>query len=146
MLTADIGPTVEGVGALLRARTRDENGNELGTFTDQTRPTAAEVAGMLEQGAAEVRAALPADVRDDLAPQIESLMALATALRIELAYFPDQVAAGRSPFEQYRQLYQDGLRALSANVADNQPGGPTRVHSIPLRTLVDQVADLPAVN
>jgi hypothetical protein len=33
------GTFVDGVGALLRARTVSKNGNELGTFTIDTRPT-----------------------------------------------------------------------------------------------------------
>lgn len=37
----DITPSVANVAALLRARTKDVNGDEIGTFNDDTRPTSA---------------------------------------------------------------------------------------------------------
>jgi hypothetical protein len=36
-------PSVLDVAALLRARTKDVNGVEVGTFTDDTRPTSSQV-------------------------------------------------------------------------------------------------------
>ena len=39
----DIMPSVADVGALLRVRTKDINGEEVGTFNDDTRPTSAQV-------------------------------------------------------------------------------------------------------
>jgi hypothetical protein len=132
--TTAIRPDAADVGALLRARTRDSSGNELGTFTADTRPTNLEVDQLIDQGNDDVRAELPETVSPQLVERVKSLMALATALRIEISYFPDQVASGRSPFEQYRTLYRDGLRAVAAAVQGNQPGGPTRIHSMPLAT------------
>lgn len=37
----DIAPSVLDVAALMRARTKDSNGIEVGTFNDDTRPTSA---------------------------------------------------------------------------------------------------------
>jgi hypothetical protein len=39
--TIDIAPSVLDVAALLRARTKDSTGHEVGTFNDYTRPTRA---------------------------------------------------------------------------------------------------------
>lgn len=134
MLTTDIRPDLDDVGSLMRARTRDDVGRELGTFTTATRPTAAEVSELIDAAAADVRAEVPPDVPDVLEARIRSLMTLAAAQRIEVSYFPDQVAAGRSPFEQYRELYRDGVRTLGEAMRGNQPAGPTRIHSVPIRT------------
>jgi hypothetical protein len=45
----DIAPSVADVAALLRARTKDVNGEEIGTFNDDTRPTSAQVLTLIER-------------------------------------------------------------------------------------------------
>jgi hypothetical protein len=49
-------PQVEDVAALLRARTKDANGEEHGTFDDSTRPNAIQVEILITNGCADVAA------------------------------------------------------------------------------------------
>jgi hypothetical protein len=93
-------PSVSDVGRKLRARTQDSNGNELGTFTTATRPTAIEVAAIIEEEVG----AMTGFIGDDLPSHLWALAheaALARiAARVELEYWPEQVQLGRSPYDQ----------------------------------------------
>ena len=55
----DWAPSVEDVGALLRARTiKSETGEELGTFTDETRPTSTAVVSLIDAATDDVVSAV----------------------------------------------------------------------------------------
>lgn len=130
MLIVDLAPTVSDVARLLRARTKDTVGNELGDFTDETRPTADEVAALIEQARGLVGLSLPADVGDEFVGVATSLIALRAAMLVELTYFPEQVASGRSAYEQYRQMFDDAIVGIRARLPDDTP--TARIHSVPL--------------
>lgn len=104
MSVADWTPTVEEIGAVLRARTKDDVGNELGTFTTATRPTAVQVAELIAQAVGEVRDEHGDPDRGDNRDPSQAYNALkreailTTAMQVELTYFPEQVTAGRSPY------------------------------------------------
>lgn len=118
MPVADWTPLLTEVGAVLRARTRDNAGNELGTFTVDTRPTADEVTALITEAVGETIAEhgdpdIPAD--SDPAQMyaiLKAETAYTTAMKIELSYFPEQVAGGGSPYEQLR-LQRDRLQELA---------------------------------
>ena len=114
MSTDPARPTVQQVANLLRARTKDSSGNEVGTFDDATRPTDDQVEEHIDAAVALVGARLPptADLPPDLQPAIAELVAYRAALRIEKSYFPEQVRSDRSAYDQLRQEYLDDLQAL----------------------------------
>jgi len=128
---SDWTPGLADVGAILRARTKDVVGNELGTFTVDTRPTDVEVSALISQGVADVAMAtgseLPASVWNDA----KSVAAFATALRVELSYFPEQINTGRSPYQQLKQLYDDMLKRLLTAVESS--GGEVPASGAPMR-------------
>lgn len=103
-------PTVSMVGSILRARTKDVDGNELGTFNDLTRPTDDQVRDIIQQATNDVTAAVDTDVPVEAFAQARSVIALRAALLVELSFFPEQVPTGRSPYAQLLELYegQDG--------------------------------------
>jgi len=107
-------PTIDDVAQLLRARTKDEFGNESGTFTAKTRPTAMQVDGHISTALALVCTRLPPlDVIDEeLLDAVAGVVAYRAALRVEKSYFPEQVNADRSAYEQLRDEYLDDLAAL----------------------------------
>jgi len=131
-------PVTADVGAILRARTVDANGNELGDFTSATRPTATEVTNLILQASRDVEAqlgTLPSSTQvQDMG---KHLIALKTAMLVEISYFPEQVGTGRSPYEQLRQMFEDELkRALMFESSDGEnagadEGGGLTVHSFP---------------
>jgi hypothetical protein len=56
----DITPSVADVAALLRARTKDVNGDEIGTFNDDTRPTSAQVITLIDEAVVDIQARMGA--------------------------------------------------------------------------------------
>jgi len=115
MSTDDAGtwvPAVADVGALLRARTKDSNGNELGTFTASTRPTGDEAALLIQQAADDILAATGVLIPDAVAGVARSMAVYRAAMLIELSYWPEQVAANKSPYAAYKALYDQGMPIL----------------------------------
>jgi hypothetical protein len=63
----DIVPTVADVAALLRARTKDVNGEEIGTFNDDTRPTSSQAITLIDEAVADIQARMGPSPPMDLA-------------------------------------------------------------------------------
>lgn len=119
MPLADWAATADDVAAILRARTTDNNGVELGQFTANTRPTLAAVNLLLASAGADV--AVQLGVEDGVAElperyhlSAQRLAALWAAMEIELSYFPEQINTGRSPYNQLKELYDARLSSLIA--------------------------------
>jgi hypothetical protein len=132
---ADWTPEVADVGALLRARTKDTAGNEVGTFNEDTRPTGAQVETLITQAQADLVAELGSD---DVSPRyLESakrLVIIGAAMNVELSYFPEQVGTGRSPYDQLSDLYERRLKSfMSHDVlgADAEAGPTSPVYEFP---------------
>jgi hypothetical protein len=88
-------PTTTDVARLLRARTKDATGVELGDWSAETRPTDTEVADLIDQATGPVLAELgrledPADPERyaDLLPAARFLVTLGTACLVEKSYYP----------------------------------------------------------
>lgn len=110
-------PTVDAVGSLLFARTKDSNGAEVGTFNANTRPTDVQATNLINQAADDVADAvgqatgvteLPADLNDNAA----AVAALSAAMLIEAAFYPEQIGTGNSPYDRYEKMYNDRLARL----------------------------------
>lgn len=112
MPSTDYTPTLADVGALTRARTKNATGSELGTYTTDTRPTAAEATVLITAAVGAVSAEIGPDIDDRLFDLAKHVASLRAAMLIEVAYFPEQVAEGRSPYEQYRALYEESIAKL----------------------------------
>lgn len=131
MPTTEWVPTVSSVGSILRARTKDTNGNELGTFTEATRPTDAQVVELANTAASDVLSAVDGVLIDSIHyPAARALAVIGTAMLVELSYFPEQVATGRSPYDQLRDLYTQRLaslrKSLGLDATDGVPSGTPR--------------------
>jgi hypothetical protein len=115
----DLRPSVDDVAGLLRARTKDTEGREVGTFNDETRPTAEQVETHIDaaMGLVGVRFPTLPDV-PEYQQAFSSLVAYRAAMRIEKSYFPEQVRSDRSPYEELRQEYVDDLQALIDAIAE----------------------------
>jgi hypothetical protein len=121
-LDADANPvevtaTPRMVAALLRTRTRDANGVELGEWTTTTQPTLAEVQELIvsaqEQVASEIHASeIPANV----VAAARQAVVLRTALLIEDSHFSEQIGSGDSPFLQLRELGDAQIEAVRARI------------------------------
>jgi hypothetical protein len=130
--TSDWIPSVDQVGAQLRARTKDKTGTEVGTFTGTTRPTDVQVTDLIEQGVRDVARVVGEDLPPQTLEDAKDVAVLATAMRVELSYFPEQINSGRSPYPQLKQMFDDSIKALQIEVAKEEsgdttdPGGPMK--------------------
>jgi hypothetical protein len=117
-------PTVEQVALLLRARTKDSQGNEVGTFDDDTRPTGDQVDEQIDAAMGLVGIRFPAT--DKMTPEqvvaFQALVAYRAALRVEKSYFPEQVRSDRSAYAQLREEYLDDLQAFVESIAGGGGG------------------------
>lgn len=131
---AAIRPSVDDVAGLLRARTKDDTGREVGTFTDATRPTAEEVEAHIDAAVSLMATHIPTQLflPETYWPAVRSLTAYRAALRIEKSYFPEQVRSDRSAYEQLRQEYVDDLQslidALAGAIDPDDPGYGAKGH------------------
>lgn len=143
MPSSDYAPSVAEVGALLRARTVDSNGSELGTFTADTRPTDTQAAGLIQTAVGEVSARAGADI-----PQIyQGLARTASTYRaaslVEISYFPEQVTSGRSPYDQLHTLFLETLESLlKALTSGSDPGTLPGVPAAPMGDFPSAVVPL----
>lgn len=124
-------PSVDDIGAILRARTQDDHDDEVGTFNDTTRPTATEVDKLIAQAGTVVYGVTGRldDLTCALAGSIQEQacywIALMTAMLIELSYFPEQVRSDRSAFQYYKDLWDaevGGFKSLVDAVAECRGG------------------------
>lgn len=123
MPSSEYTPSVAQVGSLLRARTVDTNGQELGTFTAQTRPTETQVALLIETATGELAAKIGSTIHADFHPLARTAATYRAASLVEISYFPEQVATGRSPYEHLRDLWTDTLASLSEALDEAASGG-----------------------
>jgi hypothetical protein len=115
---ADVG--VDEVGALLRARTKDTLGNEIGTFTPDTRPTDTQVTNLIVQATGHVKARIGGELCESgraagLEADANRLIALYAAMLVELSYFPEQVERDHSPYSRFKALWDEGIASLIEN-------------------------------
>jgi hypothetical protein len=120
-------PTISDVGALVRARTKDDAGNEIGTFTSVTRPTGDEVLRLIDQAAGDVTALVDYTIPVNCYRQASSVIALRAAMLVELSYFPEQINTGRSPYEQFKLLFDDMMARLKESVDRENAEDPDNI-------------------
>jgi len=140
-------PSVADVAALLRARTKDAEGREVGTFNDDTRPTGTDVELHIDAALSLVGIQVPADFPVTFTGAVSALVAYRAALRIEKSYFPEQVRSDRSAYEQLRQEYVDDLQALTdalaASGSSEYGSAGSRAHSEATPTYLSVYGQLP---
>ena len=124
----DTGPslrcTVADVASHIRARTKDNNGNEVGTFTEVTRPTAAQCEEAITNAVRFVHSRV-GHVGDGCAELAREAVALGAAADIERSYFPEQSRTDRSVYTFLRDERDAALEGLVACVMGELPGSET---------------------
>ena len=92
MATIDVTPA--NVAALLRARTKDQGGRELGEWTDETRPTLTQVDEAITLAEADRRGARSARPSTLARARSPSPSCIEAACMIEKSYFPSRSSRG----------------------------------------------------
>lgn len=116
-------PTIAQVGSILRARTKDKFGTELGTFNEDTRPTGQQVEDLIDLALGDTAAALGQSVPSVLWQPATMLVAINTANLIQASYWPEQVESDNAVFEFWTDWYTNGLKRLAMAVSDELDGG-----------------------
>jgi len=136
-------PSLADVGALLRARTVDANGNEVGTFTALTRPTDTQVNSIIADAAGEAYTIFGEDIPDApieasaadpssydpdaLRNAAKKAVAYHAAALVELSHFSEQVARGNSPYQQYEDLWNAASKRIASAVESAGGESPSGV-------------------
>lgn len=123
MPSSDYTPDVADVALHLRTRTRDSNGVELGTFTSATRPTDAEVTAIIADTVVNVEDDIGPDIDPRLWSSAKRIVALRAAMAVELSYFSEQVASGRSVYPTLKEEYTEDLDKLNIAIVETAEGG-----------------------
>jgi hypothetical protein len=110
------------VAALLRARTKDSGGRELGEWTDETRPTLAQVEETIALADAVVTARVGTAVEACAGPFAIAVV-FEAACMIEKGYWPEQVESGRSHYDQLRAEADAVIEGVRECQAGNLPDG-----------------------
>ena len=119
---AAIDATPANVAALLRARTKDSGGAEVGQWTDETRPTATQVDEAIALATRTVAAKVGTPV-DACADAFAVAVEHEAACIIEKSYWPEQVESGRSHYDQLRVEADAVLEGVRSCQAGNLPDG-----------------------
>ena len=105
-------PTVDMVAVHLRARTKDAMMNEVGTFNENTRPTAEQVEAAINTAIAGLLGCVGDWLPGWLHDKAQRTIALGAALIIELAFWPEQIEDEQSPYEHLRDMYAEEQKEL----------------------------------
>lgn len=128
MPSTDFTPDVAAVGNMLRARTRDDDGNLLGTFTPATTPTAEQCEELIVEAVEEITGILGDDIPERLYKSAKAVAVLLSAMNVELTYYPEQVKDDHSAYPAYERRYNSAMDRkkgwLVLAVKDETTGGP----------------------
>jgi hypothetical protein len=124
-------PSIDDVGATLRARTIDNNGSEVGTFTSSTRPTNRQVEDLIAQACADVVDACGHTIPNDLQDSASYAASIGAACLVEISYYPEQVGSGRSPYPELKSMYDERLLRLIDSVAHEGMDVPGNEYMVP---------------
>jgi hypothetical protein len=100
------------VAVLESTRTIDEGGNEIGTFTDSTRPTAADVESLIDIALADVLAQLPRNIDPVWYAAISRAVALRAAYSVEISFYREAALTGQGPAMEWGSRFAGDLAAL----------------------------------
>jgi hypothetical protein len=119
-ITDPFTPSIEDVAALIRARTKDKNGNEVGTFNADTRPTNLQAQEAIDHAMAALHEKV-GNIGDACSDVARVAATYGAAAEIELSYFPEQARTDRSPYTYLINRYEQLLLGVQECVLGNLP-------------------------
>jgi hypothetical protein len=112
-----VRPSVDDVANLERTRTFTEPGDELETFTNETRPPDHEIEDLIDQAMPLVLAELPSKYSSSYYDATKHCIALYTAVLIEGSYFREQEQF--SSIGTWRDLYDNAVKGLKKTIDED---------------------------
>jgi len=116
-------PTLQDVGHIVLIRTNDNNGNTLGTFTDQTRPTDEQCRVLIQKAVDDCLPLIGSDIPEELISEAQNVASIRTAMYIELTYYGNEVAMNRSVYPELKALFDEKVATLAKAIASVEAGG-----------------------
>lgn len=132
---SSLKPSVTELGELMRARTvvAGSGGNEAGTFTPQTRPTAAEAQDLIDRASDMVLMQLGSQIPTRLYNQARWVVTLYAAELVELTFYRNEVSRDQSAFAEYQVMFKDAIAALKMAIEQTGPAAPgASFYSVPV--------------
>lgn len=131
MPISDYTPSLADVGALVRDRTVDSGGNEVGTFTPLTRPNDVQAQALIADATNDAYTIFGEDIPNAADPDNPNAIRNAAkeavgyhaAALVELSHFGEQVAAGNSPYAEYEKLWKEAAQRVQEAIV-SQGGEP----------------------
>jgi hypothetical protein len=127
-LSEQFTPTTEEVAVYIKNRTVDSNNNFLGDFDDTTVVTANEVALLIEQSGSLIlsalrwdAAAVPPTIPADNFPAVRTLIALFTAISVEVTKFSEQISRQVSPYPYLKEMFDQMLAQKQGELGIQPP-------------------------
>jgi hypothetical protein len=131
-------PTVDDIGALLRTRTKDKYGSEVGTFNADTRPTDEDVLILIQAAYDTVVALSDTDIPKACWHSARTCIAIKAAMLVELSYWPDQIPLNQSPYAALRVEFEG---------ANGDGGELAALHACSVRESEEEISgELPPTN
>lgn len=133
MAAPDWAPTPDQVAALLRAYTRgaesaseDVPAGEVGSFTDQTRPSVRQVEEIIALACGEVTGMFGGrqPCTDDLRDSARTAALYRACQLVCVSYFPESTRGDGNAFDALGRLYDPASRGVAAGVAARCPLDP----------------------
>jgi hypothetical protein len=100
-------PSVQDVADLLMSRVRTSGGQYVGTFDETTLPTGAQVQRLIEKATERVAGKLGTNLSGEAAEDAANIAAIGAAMFVELSFFPEQIDSDRSPYSEYKELWDE---------------------------------------
>jgi hypothetical protein len=114
-------PSLDTIAAIIRARLKNQLAGEDATWSDSTRPTAAQVRELIPLAAIDILPCLgdPTTLPIKYHEAVGGVVALRTAMMIELGFFPEQMQADRSAYNEYVTFYSMAKAAICSILAED---------------------------
>lgn len=109
-------PEIQDVADLLMARTRTRGGALAREFNENTDPTGVDVAGLIAKATNDVAGVLGDSVPEAFADKAKNLATIRAAMYLELGWYPEQITTNRSPYREFKDLYEKGLLKLEEEI------------------------------
>lgn len=109
-------PTTQQVAQYIMARTRDRDGQFVGDFTADTIPTHDQVMALMADVSNDVAALIDTDISPESYESVRALVALGTAMRIELSFFPEAVGLANSSYDRLERMFNAMLTRVQTGV------------------------------
>jgi hypothetical protein len=112
MPASDYTPSVQDIALMLRARTRDANGDLVSDFTSDTIPTDLDVTGLIQSAVDDVSGAIGPDIDSGYFDTAKVCCVYLASANVELSYFPEQAVANQSMYDKLMTRYNAKLTQL----------------------------------